>query len=71
MSLLGEQAYADYVLETGGPEDYWHENFDLGRLKTKKQFATSIKTDGIGVSVTVETPRGPESINPPARYHPF
>lgn len=56
-------AYMEYLLECVDEDDLWREFFDLKLVvKGKKQFANSIKTDGISVSVTVELPRKGEPI---------
>lgn len=53
-----EQKYLDYLLEWTSDDELWREFFDLKRVvKGKKQFAGSVKTDGISVSITVEVPR--------------
>lgn len=52
------QSYMEYLLKCVDDDDLWREFFDLKLVvKGKKQFANSIKTDGISVSVTVELPR--------------
>jgi len=53
------QDFLDYLLEVVHDDaDLWKECFDVKSIaKGRKQFACSIKTDGISVSATVEIPR--------------
>ena len=52
------QAYVSYILDHGTDDELWKECFRVDTVsKGRKQFANSIKTDGISVSATVHIPR--------------
>lgn len=50
------QRYVDYLLDCVDESQLWRECFCVEKMKGKKRFANSIKTDGLSVSVTVEMP---------------